>query len=259
MHWRLVDIYDRLFRADQHLDAIKELLLSYYGSGLGGVPGEYDPERKPSLVIQPDAVSLPIPSPRLHTFVGEFLHNVHSALEHIVWQLVQDNGGTPTEETCFPILRVRPTANKKEIHPPPYVAGNVSAGALALIEDAQPYHWGDKYAEHPLWVLHQLWSIDKHRHVAAKGSRVDEFLIPPGTPKCTFTMQPGVFDEDGTELLFVPDDPAMQMDARTTLRIIVHEPGVGVELPLWATLKDVRMAVLTLVVQAERDYFAPSE
>jgi hypothetical protein len=48
------------------------------------------------------------PPVRWGVVAGEIVHHLRSALDHLAWQLVLDNGGTPktgSQGTMFPILR----------------------------------------------------------------------------------------------------------------------------------------------------------
>ena len=241
-------IYDRLLRAQEHLEVIKGELLTYYGSDLGNIRGQF--KTKPPIVrITGYVVG---PSPRFHTVVGEFLHDVRSSLDHLAWQLVLENGGTPVEgHTRFPILKVRPTASSQGIHPLPNVVGGVSNAALTLVDEAQPYYFGDAYAAHPFWVLHALWNIDKHRHIAVAGSRLDGFVLTSETPPFTFTLMTSSFNEHGAEIVVVADDPKVDANATTTLRMMVHEPAPGLHMPLYEILVEAHTAVMTTVTACE--------
>ena len=250
----LDEICDRLARADEHLDAIKRHLCAYYRMSTVGVSGYFDPDRD-GIVIGPGYRT---PELRLHTLVGEFLHDHRSSLDHLAWLLVVLNNGTPTEDTTFPTLRVGPTPNKKGVQAPPHVVGGVSATALAIIEEAQPYKWEADYTRHPLYLLHELWNVDKHRHIVAKGSRLDEFTIPFGTPRFDFTLRVDAVTEDGAEISLIPDDSTMQVDAHTTLRVMIDEPTKQItEYPLSQALKEIRTATLYIVGQVQERVIEP--
>src|ERR1700687_47569 len=47
--------------------------------------------------------NLEVPA-RWGCIVGEVVHNLRSALDHLAWQLVLANGGTPNRATEFPIF-----------------------------------------------------------------------------------------------------------------------------------------------------------
>jgi len=258
----LRDVHDRVARAEEHLEPIKRHIIAYLNSAFDNVVGEFKEDEEGTWLHLVDATFLP--PPRMHTLIGEFLHNLRSALDHLAWRLVEQNGGKTTEDTRFPILWEPPPANKKGVAPPPHVSGGVSADALAIIECAQPYKWGVRFAEHPLWLLHGLWNIDKHRHVATKGMRIGAFSfrqhlqgIPfPGEgPGFTYRLSVTSVTEDGAKVRAVPDDPTVEVDDESTVEIYLAEPRHGANQPLWRTLEDVRTAVRTIATQAEARCF----
>jgi hypothetical protein len=246
---RIVDIWDRLECAQERFQEIQGMLRDYYRSCVGELRGQFDLDPE-AITFVSDRVELP--PPRLATVTGELLHDLRSGLEHLAWVLVEVNGGQPTDHTSFPILKTRPAANRQGIHPPPTVIGGVSPTAAALIDRAQPYQCGPRYMEHPLWVLHKLWNIDKHRHITLRGLRMDGFRIPEGAPPFTFTMRLESVGVDGAELLLVPDDPAVDVDTRTTVEVFVHEADDGVATALHGTLEHLIEATTTVVTEAER-------
>jgi hypothetical protein len=250
----LDEIIDRLERADEHFETIKEHLCAYYRTSTVGVRGYFDPKRD-GLVIGPGYRA---PELRLHTLVGEFLHDLRSSLDHLVWLLVLLNHGRPTERTTFPILRADPTPNAQGVQAPPRVAGGVSRTASAVIEDAQPYKWQANYMRHPLYLLHELWNVDKHRHIVAKGSRLDELTIPDRTPRFDFTLGFDAVTEDGAEISLVPSDPAVKVNPQTTLQVMIDEPNKGiVEYPLSQALKEMRLATRSVVMQVDERVIEP--
>jgi hypothetical protein len=101
--------------------------------------------------------------------MGDCLHNLRSSLDHLAWQLVLADGGTPTTRTDFPIFKCEGLfrEHKKSKKAPTGVVGGVSQQAAALIESLQPYNRTDgSPEEHPLWVVHHLNIIDKHRRLS---------------------------------------------------------------------------------------------
>ena len=87
--------------------------------------------------------------------IGDAVHNLRSALDHLAWQLVEANGQTPSKDTAFPIFE---TADKYKKHSASRVEG-MSTGAISLINAIQPYQGGND----DLWELHRLDILDKHR------------------------------------------------------------------------------------------------
>jgi len=92
---------------------------------------------------QPDGETLALalvvtrpPPIMLSLLVGEVVHQLRSALDHLAYALVVAAGNTPTRSTAFPMLTARPTNGLT-------VAGGLTHRALANIEEFQPYQRGD--------------------------------------------------------------------------------------------------------------------
>lgn len=94
------------------------------------------------------------------SLVGECAHALRSALDHTAYALVN----TPTfvtEGSGFPILDDQSKWSGRH----PRDLPGVGADALALIERLQPYQRGPEFQTDPLWVVHRLDIIDKHRRL----------------------------------------------------------------------------------------------
>lgn len=145
----------KVARAEEHLGALRAECSAYLDSRpyeLVGLPRTGDGDE--DLLIW----RLHHPPPlRLSVLLGDMLHNLRSSLDHLAWQLVLANGGTPDKKTSFPILLQRKNA-------PPEIAGEISPKAAALVEHFQPYNNASGApGEDPLHVLGALNNIDKHR------------------------------------------------------------------------------------------------
>lgn len=108
--------------------------------------------------------------------IGEFVHNLRSALDHLVWELVIHATGDPptSKKTQFPIFQ---TPEGYESRSEPYIRG-VSSAAEAMIRATQPFNALEP-AKNPLWMLHELSNFDKHRtlHVTAMAFQVAELEV----------------------------------------------------------------------------------
>lgn len=115
--------------------------------------------------------------------IGEFLYNVHSALDHLANRLVEraENDGN----VVFPIFKNRAKFWRKDRD------GSFSArsgaaklvlmpdDAHGLIEDVQPYKRGNDGPLHPLWLLHELSNADKHHALHIMGSALTRSILTP--------------------------------------------------------------------------------
>jgi hypothetical protein len=86
--------------------------------------------------------------------VGDVVHNLRSALDHLARSLVIANGGTPHKSTAYPISHTREAFEAS--------LSNVKAAgqeALDLIRETKAYRGGND----GLWALRELDDRDKHR------------------------------------------------------------------------------------------------
>jgi hypothetical protein len=141
----------KLLRADEHLEALHLMLQ-------GMTPGhcELVPEEDHQNNIGVLRARLPKPPLRLSVLIGDFLFNIRSALDYLVWQLVLINKCEPGKSTMFPITS-NPKTFADEIRR--NRLKGVSAAAQKAIESLQPYHTGNE----SLAVLAKLHNTDKHQ------------------------------------------------------------------------------------------------
>lgn len=93
--------------------------------------------------------------------VGEMVHNLRSALDHLVWQMiVRDTGSNPSHLSQFPIFHAR---SDYKARGEKYIRG-VSTKGAAIIESLQPFSTGHGQAD-PLWHLCEISNWDKHRRI----------------------------------------------------------------------------------------------
>lgn len=96
--------------------------------------------------------------------IGDCLHNLRSALDNLVIELIVARHGDPppsrfVEHSEFPIFGskvMNSSACRKRI-------GSIAPTTQTIIEELQPYKRGKKYASDSLWLLHKLSNMDKHR------------------------------------------------------------------------------------------------
>jgi hypothetical protein len=176
----------------------------------------------------------PIP-PDWPVVFGEFLFDLRSALDQLMWRLVVANGGKPTRDTAFPVFSQRDEkafdAKVKGAHP----------NVVTTLARLQPYVrcGGDpaKMKADPLALLHLLHNRDKHRLtpiVAHLPERVS-YLVGPALigSKPLFTFQAL---HEGAELMRFSDlgEPSARVDLKlkSVLQIAVGETEEWPYLPL---------------------------
>lgn len=121
---------------------------------------------------------------RWAVIVGEIVHDLRSALDHLVWEGIQLSDGKPDRDHAFPFRKSEPSEgfaqwatrtwrskDGRKRHGKLY---GLDEAAIELIERCQPYQGGDtpKLLAH----LDALWQCDKHR-----------MLLPVVLPKTAHT------------------------------------------------------------------------
>ncbi len=91
---------------------------------------------------------------------SEIAYNLRSALDHLVWQLVEANGKTPDRQNEFSIFLEEAEYFKRAKSK----LKGTSRHHRELIASFQPYENHDGVGPH-LWMLHSICNIDKHRHL----------------------------------------------------------------------------------------------
>jgi hypothetical protein len=106
---------------------------------------------------------------RWAVIIGEIVHDLRSALDHLVWHAVDLSGGKPDDQHAFPLLGREPSEGFAAWATRSAVTGRgrhgkllgASSEAVALIETYQPYQGGAVGGV--LRQLDLLWQCDKHR------------------------------------------------------------------------------------------------
>ncbi len=94
------------------------------------------------------------------SMVGECVHALRSALDHVAYRLVRINR-PESDYSEFPICKTRDRWREDR----PKKLPDVPARALAEVQRLQPYKRGAQARWDPLWIVHALDIIDKHRRL----------------------------------------------------------------------------------------------
>jgi hypothetical protein len=170
----------KIERADMHLSFLHERVKSYVVDG-GPYELEFDTDIKTGeITIYGKAVG-ELDVHELGATIGDVVHNLRSALDHLVWQLTIAEGYTPPPNPLpkgsdwrkigFPIYmnpypvnhlgNLIPWATSNE----PKSLWGIGPRLRAEFQGLQPFNHGQDAPKKPLAVLDELWNIDKHRHL----------------------------------------------------------------------------------------------
>src|ERR1700674_3395463 len=165
------------------------------------------------------------PPAKISIMVGEIVHNLRSALDHIAWQLTPI--GRRNTNTKFPITYIAGTVDPEGWfkHQISNALGGVDPIAVGEIEACQPYN-GWSSGEHPLSVLHALWVSDKHHSIPVLGATVRSgtLTISKSMAARDFGIAWGPFYQD-KYLFDLPVDPDTQehLDPKITFGVALAE------------------------------------
>jgi hypothetical protein len=156
----------KIARARKHLDDLASETRAYLRSQPPPIALLSETTSHGTLILRlrlqrriPDALPL---------ILGDCVHNLRSALDILACDIIRHAGGTITQDSGFPIVGDAarlPAAITKRLQG----AGSSAQNAVAA---CQPF----KGADNPLWALHQLDIVDKHRvllTVAGAGTGID--------------------------------------------------------------------------------------
>jgi len=147
--------------------------------------------------------------------LGDFVHNLRSALDHMVWDLVLLNPDSddPDTNTEFPIYW--DPAQYVLPHEAPRKLRGIVPQAPDLIEEAQPYH-GANAKRHPLWMLRELDIADKHRTLLLTGSIAGLRYFSHYGDLAEPVTYAGIAFEDQNEIFRVPASTHAQQQLHPT-------------------------------------------
>ena len=211
----------KLRRALHHLDSLEAKVREWIRAWRERRPYDYvveiDREKDEKLV----KVQLLEPPPaEFRLIIGDCLHNLRSALDNLVYELALAHLGfdyLPERRARvleFPIfgdreMKVWECRNK---------IGCIHPDAQAVIKGLQPHNRGDEFASDPLWELHRLSNIDKHRVPHITLLAVESVVDVPSAPHLPGTLNIFLVPfEDGAKIAsYRPAtgyfDPKVHMD-----------------------------------------------
>jgi hypothetical protein len=233
-------------RAHHHLQEISAHLGPWINGDKHSSWVESDPNQTGKLAVMATVSDQPPVDP-LSVMLGECLHNLRSAVDLLAFDLaVAYTKPLPddiAESSEFPIFgdqdrQGHPGVGNRNFHlrrskapkqPAPssglHKIRGMHPGAQAIIEGLQPYRRGTDFREDPLWRLHVLDNINKHRllHVTAAAGFLS--LRVEGDSPRELPFLPGVIE--GFTGVLLSDQPA-QVGRLPGLRPNIREEDVKV-------------------------------
>jgi hypothetical protein len=254
IHSALGGVFAKIHMADAQL----ELLNSVWGQYLGAEPRPYSfiihisPESGDHTIY---AEVVEPPPPTLSVIVGDVLHNLRSALDHLAWELVKRAGGKPGRHTYFPICDTEKWWLQETVHrrraedrKSPLAGVEPSSAIWRFIQAVQPYK-GAAYAN-SLNALRVLSNADKHRQLLISGlfPDPDDFAaLLKWSPEAVLREQkillgPDNPMKDGDKVAFLnfdPDkpDPQLGVEGELAFDIAFSDRGWDSSRPALAELK----------------------
>lgn len=156
---QLAGIYEKLNRAEESIADLNSQIVAFLKERPEG--GFSDDKQKAAKELAEFHAKRVIPL-RFGVIAGEVIHHLRSSLEHIAWMLSNEayRRDYPTR-IGFPVKETKPTTKDELASYDRQVKGIADAGALALIENLQPYN-APNPPDDPLTILHGLSNEDKH-------------------------------------------------------------------------------------------------
>src|SRR5258708_22420551 len=156
----------KLIRAQEHLDALQTETQRYYQSNPAKVvrQAEGSPDEFIGEIVWDGPIPMSIP-----LVIVDFIQNLRSSLDYLVWELVLTAKNTPTHNNMFPICTT-PEAFDAQLAR--HRLDGIPADAVTEIRTLQPYHDGQDVKGNVLAMIDDFCNINKHRRLLSTMGRV---------------------------------------------------------------------------------------
>lgn len=221
----------KLDRAKAHLKALNKSVGAYKRSKTHDfIVTELDPKTR-EKVVHLEILKEP-KNPEWGLLLGDMAHNLRSALDHLVWQLVLLNGEKPRRQNQFPVIATEAEYWKVPADRSESVRDRALFGVAeehrTFIDAVQPFNAGD---DPQTALVHLSWfsNTDKHRVIHGafvvtsepSPERFDVTTPHPGGAALEFTMNWGALD-DGAEIMrFRPNPPGAHVDVKAEIPVYI--------------------------------------
>src|SRR3954451_8653936 len=194
----------KLDRAEQHLYALDRGMRAWAERKPYRLVERFDPRPGETVGdIRFAVAGVAPPPPVLGVHLGEVVHDLHSALDHLAWAVAE----RPWRRTQFPVfLKAETWAETSEP-----ITRSIPERYVRIMEEAQPYR-EKRPAAHLLALLNHLWNADRHRLVEMRAAALADGApsLRPGRDVAALVdvrFHIGLLQE-GTELVRAVVEPA---------------------------------------------------
>jgi hypothetical protein len=242
-------VFFKLARAQSHLKSLNRELAKFGEKNPYQVHAKASPDRRQVEVRLAQTLQAPI---LLAMILGDCIHNLRCALDHLIYALPRAPGADPRWEdwSQFPICDDSGRFASKHGRD---LCG-VDPAAIRAIEDMQPYYGGNLVEGHPLWYLRELSNLDKHRlaHLAwyePANAKIEMQKPVTGTAYIVFAT--GSLQHGDTVAKIYFSDPAprgFDIQISITFGITIRDitPAIGINAVLERIYERVVHTVCTL-------------
>jgi hypothetical protein len=229
----LADPNLKLRRARVHLDALELQCRAFVESKPYRIAA-YDDLKTEEYVVEIEFTTPDIWP--IGAVAGDLICNLRSSLDHLIYGLVRLGTVVPTSQTGFPIIGTH-DGQRTEDRFRNAIRG-IPDLATEIVRSLQPYNSGHSYRETFLWRLHELWNMDKHRHIPLDGGACD--IQFPRVPHHLPAPKPGIVNDRLVVRFPMISKPFVNVDAVTGvfMRFGSEKSGVVMTIEDLAALYD---------------------
>jgi hypothetical protein len=160
----------KLLRADAHREELQSAIDGFLFSNPYQFITDFD--RAASAYVIRARVREEPPA-TLGVIVGDIVHNIRSALDHLACQFVLHSGGTPTRQTAFPMFIEKPETGSRAARTWDNMTAGMNSDATEFLDHFQPYKTVSSGFPHRLALLNTLSNWDKHHDIHVVGHAFD--------------------------------------------------------------------------------------
>jgi hypothetical protein len=243
-------VWLKLARARRHRADLAAEVASFLARRPFGSRHESEPGDGAAMVHHVFAVVNEQPPVEWAPIIGDAVHNLRSALDHVLWACADPNERHPRAQ--YPLCSTEADYDEKAAR---WLRG-VSARRCDLIRGTQPYRWAEpNRAWHGGAVLQRLDNDDKHRtlHTLAAFAENRWTGVSNAELRTTMLLPPYASLDDGVEVWrfeATPNDPSQR---------VVVTPVIEMEVGIKCTFGDLLSTIDHLARFVEWDVVRPLE